>query len=534
MKRQYKILIVDDEPTIAEGICFMIERGMSRCNVVGVAHDGTEGVGKTLALNPDIVMTDIRMIHMDGIEMIEKLQERGYEGRFLILSGYTDFEYAKNAIRLGVDDYLTKPIEEEELYEVLGNICLKLDNVNKKKMKMETLENTVEDYEQNIKEYMLKEMFHFSSTHINDWAIKLRELGFPVTKKQYVCVVYQWNINEKRESVQFFWELAETQMNHYLNIGSEGILVQYSETEAVIVLVGEKELEYGKLIARSGAMRLELEERTGMAISVGVGLIHHSMEGLKKSFEEAMVALNYKVIQGNHRVIAYGKIRDIPGNIKTVPIDDGDLKQLEECVDKMDDAGCAIIVEKIFQRAITNENLSPIQLQILSLNIILLGIRKMPFMQFQLNEFLGKNILSLESIAQFETIEQLKNWIINILKSMNELMLKQGMPQKRDVIEEAKAYLIKNFNHEITLVDIADRFFINPYYFSQLFKKRTGDTYQNFLTGLRIERAKKLLEETDLKIYEVCEMVGYTDTKHFAKVFERHTGVKPSEYRKKI
>ena len=156
----------------------------------------------------------------------------------------------------------------------------------------------------------------------------------------------------------------------------------------------------------------------------------------------------------------------------------------------------------------------------------------MPFMQFQLNEYLGRDILSLESIVRFQTIEQLKNFIINTLKSMNELMLKANMPEKRDVVEEAKEYIKKNFSKEISLNDISEQFFINPYYFSQLFKKKTGETYQSYLTGLRVSRARKLLEETDLKIYEVCAMVGYSDTNHFNKVFERRVGVKPGEYKK--
>lgn len=96
---------------------------------------------------------------------------------------------------------------------------------------------------------------------------------------------------------------------------------------------------------------------------------------------------------------------------------------------------------------------------------------------------------------------------------MNELMLKDNLSEKKDVIQEAKEYITKNFNREIGLNEISEKFFINPYYFSQLFKKKTGETYQNYLIGLRVERAKKLLTETDLKIYEVCEKVGYSGRK---------------------
>lgn len=126
----------------------------------------------------------------------------------------------------------------------------------------------------------------------------------------------------------------------------------------------------------------------------------------------------------------------------------------------------------------------------------------------------------------------MQNWIVNILQGMNELMLRDDMSEKRDVIAEVKGYISKNFNREISLNEISEHFFINPYYFSHLFKKKTGETYQNYLIRLRMERAKKLLEETDLKVYEICERVGYSDTNHFIKMFARMTEMNPGEYRK--
>ncbi len=122
--------------------------------------------------------------------------------------------------------------------------------------------------------------------------------------------------------------------------------------------------------------------------------------------------------------------------------------------------------------------------------------------------------------------------VINVLCSINELILKQGINEEKDVIEEVKEYLVNNFDKKITLADISEKFYINPYYFSQLFKKKNGYTYQSYVTNLRIKRAEKLLIDTNLKIYEICEVIGYTDLNHFNKLFERANGLKPSEYRK--
>jgi len=528
----YQVLVVDDEPTIAEGIRFMIERGLPECRVLALASDGREGYEKALVLKPDLVLTDIRMTEMDGIEMIRKLKEAGFEGRFIILSGYTDFEYAKSAIMLGVEDYITKPIEEEELYKVLLKVCLLISEESARDQKVQNLELTVESYSQNMKEYMLKEMIDFTGDYSEDRKLRLNQLGFPVAWKQYVCVIWQANGGNTGEAGDAFFHLAEEKMEKYFAMEGEGVLLHYSDTQVVAVIAQKSVIDYKKLISWAAIMRLELAEDLCMVVSAGIGLVHHTLDGIRKSFEEARIALNYIIIKGLNTVIVYDEIRNLTG--KSTWIAEEDIRRLEECMDQMDDKGCAGIVEEIFSKIAVDENLNLADLQLISLNLVLSGIRKMPFMQFQLNEFLGRNILSLESISKFTTIEQLENWIINILKSMNELMLKQNMPEKRDVVEEVKVYLSRNFDKDITLTDISEKFFINPYYFSQLFKKKTGDTYQNYLTNLRISRAVKLLEKTDLKIYEICEMVGYTDTNHFYKIFKRIMGVRPAEYRKNL
>ena|GEM_PF-6127767 len=135
-------------------------------------------------------------------------------------------------------------------------------------------------------------------------------------------------------------------------------------------------------------------------------------------------------------VISYEDIKNIRG--KPVQIREEDIKKLEACIEDMDDEGCSVVVEKIFAKLSVEQNMKPEDFQLLSLNLILLGVKKMPFMQLQINEFLCRNILALESIAKFTTIEQMKSWTINILKVMNELMFKESIPEKRDVIENGK------------------------------------------------------------------------------------------------
>lgn len=518
----YRILVVDDEEMIADGLKFLIEKGAPDCEVVGVAYDGTEGVGSALKLRPDIILTDIRMYEMDGLEMIRRIKEEGVPARFIILSGYSDFSYAKQAIALGAEDYITKPIEEEELYGTLRKVCMSIHQQKTNEGRMNSLQETMHEYDQGMKQYRLREILQ-GCTEGKESDSRMDFLNHVF----YCSAVYESPAEGQLEKI-----LEETCKMH-LEKEVDYMTAASSERGRIVVCLGTQEMPgMQRTVNMLGKLRMAIQKQTGKTVSLGIGTPHRSVPGIKKSYDEAMCALNYKVIRGPESLVYYGEIRDI---LKTPPyIAVEDVKELERCMNEMDSEGLSRIVESIFRKIGRLEYLSPEVLQAIAINLVLSGISKMPFMQLQLNEYLGKNILSLDNIAKFQTMEQLKNWIINVLQGMNELMLKQSLPEKRDVIEESKEYIVRHFHQDITLNDISERFFINPYYFSQLFKKRTGITYQKYLTNIRVSRAKKLLEETDLKLFEISEMVGYGDVNHFRRVFEKYEGIKPNDYRKQF
>ena len=522
------VLVVDDEKNIAEGIRFLIEKHVPECQVAGIAFSGTEGIAAAKNMKPDIILTDIRMADMDGLTMIKQIKEKGLQPHFIVISGYAEFGYARTAIHLGVEEYITKPVEEEELSEAVRRCIRKIEDEREDKSRKREMEMTIQTYGQDMMEYRLKDLLTGAGRDRDEILSEVKELGFPVDHKSYACVIVDWGAEngtgpDRLESLK---KLADKELSEF----QARNLIPYEKDGAILILAAAKAVEYKHYIGLIRRIRLLYEERIKAPVSCGASLIHSLPGQIRDGFEEARCALNYKVIQGGGTVISYEEIRNIDRNLELVT--EAEMKQLERFIDEMDDVGCQKLVTQIFSRIEKNRDLKLEDLQQLSLNLVLMGVRKMPLMQFQINEYLGRNIFSLESIAKFKTIEQLQNWIINMLKGMNELMLKENVPEKKDVIQEAKLYIKKNFNKDISLNDISERFYINPYYFSQLFKKKTGETYQTYLTNLRISRAKKLLEETDLKIYEVCAMVGYTDTNHFNKVFERNVGMKPSEYKK--
>lgn len=527
----YRILIVDDEENIARGLAFLIQRKMTDCDVQKLAFDGEEGYRIARREKPDIILSDIRMPGMDGLEMIRELKREGCESRFIILSGYEDFEYARSALRLGVEDYITKPVEEERLYAVIQKVCDSIAGEWQRRQQVANMEDRLKDYSVSVKEFLLQKLLQAPIDGQDSLLQELETLGFPCNCRQYECIVLE--CYDQKLSDRLYEEMKE-QIKQQLSFCCSIDIIPDINHQAVIIAAQDRETKEQELTTAVRKIRCSLEYRLNNPVSAGIGKIYRSAGSIHQSFEEARCAINYKVIKGDSCVINYEDIRHIealPAGTSSVLILDSEMKELESAIDRIDNIGCREAVEKIFIRIGKEKNVSPEKLQLMSLNLILSGIRKVPFIQLQLNEYLGRNILSLESVEKFRTMEQLKNWIINVLCSMNELMLTRGEVGKGDVVEEVKKYLNKNYYKDTSLTYISENFHINLCYFSQLFKKKTGMTYQTYLMNLRIDRGKKLLMETDMKVYEIAEMVGYVDNNHFSRVFERIVGCKPSEYR---
>lgn len=524
----FKILIVEDEKEKAKGIAYLVEKYNPLCTPVKLAHDGMEGYETALEYQPDIILTDIRMPVMDGLEMIRALRERNQQTEFIVLSGYAEFSYAKKAIELGVRDFITKPVDENELNTTLNKVCREISE-------RRNSEDSLNKMNDDMRNYALRDFLTSGTDQHYTVREYLEEQGVLKTYRQFTSMIVEWEAQETENNAEKeMREQQETILSDTLCREEECFLygVKTGRTQMALILAAN-DLDVEKKRRLAEQFLEEMKKMSGFSedCSIGVGNTYPEYTRLANAYEESRVALNYRILKGSKTVILYEELYDMEN--RTDLITEKEMEQLKERIDRFDQDGFHIAVKGIFKRVLSENQLSLPELQKLSLNIVLLGLHNIPTAQLQMNEYFGKNLFTLESIEKFKTIEQLENWIINMVGSMNEVMLKDSVPKKKDVIVEAKEYIRQNYNQNITLNDISKQFFINPYYFSQLFKKKTGMTYQNYLISYRIDRAKKLLAETDLRIYEVCKLVGYNDVNHFNQVFERSESMKPSEFRQR-
>ncbi|MDF2650799.1 MAG: AraC family transcriptional regulator [Paenibacillus sp.] len=518
-----KVFLVDDEKGIVEGLQKLIGRFIPECEIVGVAYNGLDGARLIEENKPDIVITDIRMPHADGLEMIAMLKDSGCQSKFILLSGYADFEYARKGMRLGVQLYINKPVEEEELRNC---VCKVMEEIRKERVKLEEVNN----FKRGYLESTLRDIFDAGSENPNYVDELLRMAGIPLEQTQFVCALLELesNLSNIMESgINLVFEQVERAFGQYRGV----YRFRYSVSQIAVMVTKVGVIKNDELIYAIQRLKEAVSQELRLSLSIGVGAVKEQPVDISLSFEEARRALSYKLIQGVGAVISFPEIMKLMGGRHNVPEEliDG----LEASLDNMDEEQCVRRIHEIFHWMEGERGISLADLQLHCLNILLSSMRKMSFQQLQQNDLLGRNILSLEGISRFTALERLEEWMTQTIRDIISFKLEHNISKKKDVITEIKKYITEHYNESISLAELSARFFINPSYLSQLFKQKTGDTYLNFLAQVRINKAKEFLEKTDLKVYEICKNVGYSDTQHFARLFEKQTGYKPGEYRRK-
>ncbi|CQR57820.1 response regulator transcription factor [Paenibacillus riograndensis] len=523
-----RLVLIDDEKGIVEGLKKIIGRYLPECKVVGEAYNGLEGFELIQRLRPDIVITDIRMPVADGLDMIKMLEDNKIQTKFILLSGYADFEYARRGMKLGVQFYINKPVEEEELHDSVNRV---METIRADRSKLQRLNELKHEVHSRMQEETLRDILDLGNEHTSLVEELLHSAQIPTAGTWFNSIIIEIEgSTELLKEIGFqplLQHIDQTLRNYY-----KVYRFRYFGPQIAIVIAHNSNIVYGRLLHVIQGLRQAVYQKLNLSISVGIGTVYKRGTGICQSFEEARNALSYKLIKEGNPVISFTEIKKITEHSHPVP--EELITRLEDGLDNMDEEECVAVIREMFRGMAAESGMNPADLQLRCLNILLSSIRKLSFQQLQQNELVGRHILSLEGFSRFRTLEYLEEWMIQVIRGIINFKVEHNLSQKKDIISEIKLYVSKHFNEQISLADLAARFFISPYYLSQLFKRKTGDNYLNFLTQMRIDKAKELLENTDLKVYEICRMVGYLDAQHFSRMFEKLAGCKPREYRKNL
>ncbi len=419
-----RMLIIDDDYYIRIGIQNSIDWESLGVEIIGDAEDGEQGLEAILQLKPDLILLDVCMPFMNGLELLEQLANHKLNCNVIILSGYDEFEYAQMAIKYGVIDYLLKPIDKEKLVESI----LKTRDVIRKKASIHYYQQLISKEQHILTIQFIKELLcnRLSDSNLIYERIKALDLPFcDVPCRTIYLKIDDFILLEQQYSIEIINNICDNinkLLSEYFLLGKGflGVLADISHGQWAIILSHLNNLS-------------EAEQDTELR--------KNTSEFLKKLSDE----LEYKVFVS--------------------------ISVSEICYSPLD-------LPKVFQAS---------------------------------KHATKKYLPCTNSVI----------WPDN--DSLNDF---------RPEVKNTLRFINEHFSENITVQQIADSLYLSPYYLMHIFKNETGKTLVNFLTELRIEKAKELLKEPGCKIYEIATQIGYSDVKYFNKLFKKHTGLSPSEYTK--
>lgn len=535
----YRILIVDDEEIIRKGIINSIDWAKYDYEVVGEAVNGKDALEKALKERPDIILTDIYMPVMDGIEFSHEIKKHFPEIIIIFLTGYNEFTYAQQAIEIGVFRYITKPILQNELIQTLIDASDALEHKEMEKEHLKKLKKLLKESLPLFKERFLLNLVNSALTE-KEIQNKLDYLSMDLKAQSYICVLL--SIDDFTSLSQINSEADMNLMKFCIQNIAEEILTTdtymvhtFEEKRSeIIILCCVKHFEEDNSILELHQRIQQLQESVRkylkVTISAGIGRFYSKLPDVGKSYNEAKSALEYRMTFGKNSIIFIEDMEQNPGAVMP-PIAISKVDDLILYTKGGNKTQTLAVLDEIFNYIKPEVALKKDSIYLLAIEIVNRLIRVILEFGDNLADVLGEKFSPFEVVG-CDSLEDIYNEISAIINKIINFVQNKHNAVTRNSIEKAKEFIHQNYmNSELNLKSVAESVHISPGYFSQLFKQVTGKTCIEYLTKVRIDAAKKLLKETTLKAYEIADKVGFNDSQYFSTCFKKLIGVPPTEYR---
>ncbi|WNQ12739.1 response regulator [Paenibacillus aurantius] len=516
-------MLVDDEKMTREGLKEFIAWDRFDMQVVGMAENGRQALERFGELTPDLLVCDVRMPHMDGLELARSLKDKAPACKFIFLSGYTDVDYLKTAIKLQAVDYVEKPVQIPELEELLERTGEDIRRAREESLRAKRIRESWDTSRPEVAGKVIRRLVSPTARSGPEWERTLGELAmlnpsFP-SAGTWVCCAAVFADAVAREA----WsrEAAKEAAVHGLTVLAA---VVDGRGVAMAALESERRLEPLTLWLNRMVSLGRQEGDAGAAVSAGVGSVIHSLAQAEESYEEAVNALQYKFYRGWGSVLWH---RELPGTRRDdlLLFNKEHLKRFEEALRRNDFAeaeeGLGQAVDELLGHPVGD--VESVRKKLFFWYVSMTKISPEAMWEVE-NDELWSNVFVA---GELHTVRQFMARRLEIIKES----LGEKAPVERSVIRDVLKYIHQHYDADITIAAIAGHVYLTPTYLCLLFKKDRGVSINDYITSYRIEKAKALLRERGLKLYEIARMVGYQDANYFSKVFRKLTGVNPSEYR---
>ena len=528
----YRILVVDDETEIREGIIRKINWEEIGFSVVGSAENGLEALEKAEHQHPDVVMTDIKMPFMSGLELGERLRTTMPSVKLLFFSGFDDFEYAQQAIKLHAAEYVLKPIDSTELTETMKRIKVQLDEELNEKRNVEMLRKNYEESLPVMREQFLVGLIEGRLTPERIRAQAALVQANPSAHGWAVALLRQGSSTGEKTVLAGAEELIPISLKCTLEEVLPGYCTFtdfiYSDCVTVIVQLNPD----GSVLPVLNGMNevCKTAQRVlGTKVMAGVGKITQDFNSMRRSYREALSALEYSAVMGGDRAIYIADVE--PDTSVKIEFDDYDEREIINAIKLAGEREIRERVDALFARF--QKVLLPLdQYQIYLLEMTTSLLKLLRAYDMDESEIFGGSFDFTATIKKLYSPEDMKQWCTDVCIRISVNIKRERVDSAKSLAHNAQQYIQENYsNAAISVENMCEFLHVSPAYFSTVFKRETGMSFVSYLTDVRLQKAVSLLDTTQDKTYVIAQKVGFTEPNYFSYVFKKQFGVPPSKYR---
>lgn len=519
-----KVLIVDDEYFIGKLIYKLIAWEEKNLECVSILDNGEDAIDYIKKNTPDIVITDIRMPGVSGLDLIRETRDTSNKIQYIIISGYREFEYAREAMKYGIDHYVLKPINKDDLSEALDDVIKILGEIENKEAREKRLIETVENSKKIIKSSILKDIIenndYDNSIFLNKDSRLFRAINIKLDYENIDQVYKRQDSITVSKVVDIVNKILEVNVGEVIGCNKEFMniffLFNYGIEDAksigsILNTILSKINEYLIGFERYRA-------------TIGVGNEKSELNDIKISINEARYTIEKRLSIGINRVIYFEDLNRVNLSNEYVDIMNEYNDELKRSMESFDIEKIKYILSEIFRKISDGQN----EDMVYQIYDRIYGLFK-DYSDEKIEEEY-RDILSL--LNSCCNLSDCKKVILKYVLDCLEYIKSKSEGQVLKPIRTMISYIKDNYREKITIEDMAEIVDLNPIYLGSLFKKEIGLNFSSYLIKVRIDAAKSLLIETNYTIAAIGSEVGYKDTRYFSQLFEKTVGIKPALYRK--
>ncbi len=538
-----KLLLVDDQRKDLDGVSRMLNWESLGLRLIGTAVNGEDGLRKADSLSPDVIVTDVIMPFMDGLAMMEAVRRTHPRTRFIFMSCHDEFSHARKALSMGATGYVLKPVVASELQQTVARAVDEITAEKQKELDEAHLEARLRENLPLLREGYLRSLLYGTDADEETLRENGRFLGIEAPQDARLCVLFLEIDETAQEDVAGAVKAKE---RHLQLVGIRTLVEEHlhelpsahpmTVDEARLALLaidasGDPEpLLRKRLLDFATVLSADVRRLHDASLTVGLSRIARGLVDLEGAYREARDAVRLKFQLGKGQVIL-AEDRRLP-EVRTGYDPNRMLLEIRQALLSSDPADADAFVDRLtgtsgeapseaYTRFVCTSSLSFAQLVLLEF-------------KGSLEEALGDEAGLYERTFCLETAQDIAACLKDSLRAIQRHIGQRTGVRNQRIIEKIEEIVREKHATELTIADVAHEIYLSPSYTGYLYKQETGRSFTEYLTRVRIERAKDLLRETRLKIFEVAEQVGFTNKSYFCSLFKEKTGVTPKEYRESL